>query len=78
MNTFEQIKYAIKHIDRTTVKPISSNMYDIRHSDGLFSTHLEHLYGEPIISIRKAIWDSSLTMKEKEELNEALVLKLKN
>jgi len=76
MKTYNEIKSAILNIT-STVQPIETKMYDMVHSDGLTQTHQEHIYGEPISSIRKAIWNSELTMKEKLELNEALVSKMK-
>ena len=75
MKTYNEIKSAILNIT-STVQPIETKMHDMVHSDGL-QTHQEHIYGEPISSIRKAIWSSELTMKEKLELNEALVSKMK-
>jgi len=76
MKTYNEIKSAILNITKT-VKPIETKMYDMIHSDGLTQTHQESVYGEPISSIRKAIWSSEITMKEKQELNEALVSKMK-
>lgn len=76
MKTYNEIKLAIMNIT-STVQPIEVKMYDMIHSDGLCQTHQEHIYGEPISSIRKAIWNSELTMPEKLELNEALVSKMK-
>ena len=77
MKTYDEIKSAILSITKT-VQPIETKIYDMVHSDGLTQTHQEHIYGEPISTIRKAIWSSELTLKEKLELNEALVSKLKN
>jgi hypothetical protein len=76
MKTYNEIKSAILNIT-STVQPIETKMYDMIHSDGLTQTHQEHIYGEPITSIRKAIWSGDFTMKEKLELNEALVSKMK-
>lgn len=76
MKTYNEIKSAILNIT-STVQPIETKMYDMIHSDGLMQTHQEHTYGEPVSSIRRAIWDSELTMKEKLELNEAMVSKIK-
>lgn len=77
MKTYNEIKSAILNIT-STIQPIETKIYDMIHSDGLTQTHQEHIYGEPITSIRKAIWNNSeLTMKEKLELNEALVSKMK-
>lgn len=76
MKTYNEIKSAIMNIT-ATVQPIETKMHDMVHSDGLTQTHQEHIYGEPVISIRKAILSGDFTMKEKLELNEALVSKLK-
>lgn len=76
MKTYDEIKSAIMNIN-STIQPIDTKVYDMIHSDGLCQTHQEHIYGEPIVSIRKAIWSSELTMSEKLELNEALVSKMK-
>jgi hypothetical protein len=76
MKTYNEIKSAILNIT-SNVQPIETKMYDMVHSDGLTQTHQEHIYGEPVSSIRKAIWSSELTIKEKLELNEALVSKMK-
>jgi len=76
MDTYDKIKSKILSITKT-VQPLEIKMYDKIHSDGLTQTHQEHIYGEPISSIRKAILNSKLTMKEKLELNEALVSKMK-
>jgi len=76
MKTYNEIKSAILNIT-STIQPIEIKMYDMVHSDGLTQTHQEHIYGEPISSIRKSIWNGDFTMKEKLELNEALVSKMK-
>lgn len=76
MKTYNEIKSAILSIT-STIKPIETKTYDMVHSDGLTQTHQEHIYSEPIPSIRKAIWGGDFTMKEKLELNEALVSKMK-
>lgn len=76
MKTYNEIKTAILDIT-STVQPIETKMYDMIHSDGLTQTHQEYIFGEPVVSIRKAIWNSELTMKEKLELNEALTSKMK-
>ena len=76
MKTYDEIKSAILSIEKP-VQPIETITHNIVHSDGLTQTHQEHIYGEPIVSIRKAIWESELTLKEKQELNEALVTKMK-
>ncbi len=76
MKTYNEIKSAILNIT-STVQPIETKMHDMVHSDGLTQTHQEHTYGEPVSSIRRAIWDSELTMKEKLELNDVLTSKLK-
>lgn len=75
MATYNEIKSAILNI--TSVQPTETIMHNMVHSDGLVQTHQEHIYGEPIVSIRKSIWNSNLSMKEKLELNEALVSKMK-
>ena len=76
MKTYNEIKSAILSITKI-VQPIETKMYDMIHSDGLSQTHQEHIYGEPISSIRKAILSGELTMAEKLELNEVLVSKIK-
>lgn len=76
MKTYNQIKKAILDIT-STVQPIETKKHNLVHSDGLTQTHQEHIYDEPVSSIRKAIWNGELTMKEKLELNEALVSKIK-
>lgn len=76
MKTYNEIKTAILDIT-STVQPIETKMYDMIHSDGLTQTHQEYIFGEPVVSIRKAIWNSELTMKEKLELNEVLASKMK-
>lgn len=76
MKNYNEIKEAIMNIT-STVQPVETKMHDIVHGDGLMQTHQEHIYGEPISSIREAIWSSELTMKEKLELNEALASKMK-
>lgn len=76
MKTYNEIKSAILNIT-STVQPIEIKNYNMIHSDGLTQTHQEHIYGEPVSSIRKAIWSSDFTMKEKLELNEALASKMK-
>ncbi len=76
MKTYYEIKSAILNIT-STVQPNETKIYNMVHSDGLTQTHQEHIYGEPISSIRKEIWSGDFTMKEKLELNEALVSKMK-
>lgn len=76
MKTYNEIKSAILSI--RTAQPIEIRMHIMRHSDGLSQSHQEHIYGEPIASIRKAIWGSELSLIEKLELNEALVSKMKS
>lgn len=76
MKTYDEIKSAIQAITKT-IQPIEVKMYDKIHSDGLTQTHQEHIYGEPVSSIRRAIWSSELTMKEKLELNDELVSNMK-
>lgn len=69
----EELKSQILKI--TIQQPIATKRHDMVHSDGLKQTHLENIYGEPISSLRKAIWSSDFTIKEKLEFNEALVSK---
>jgi len=76
MKTYKEIESAILNIAKT-VQPVDTKMYNMVHSDGCVQTHQEHMYAEPITSIRKAIWGSRLTMTEKLELNEALASKMK-
>ena len=76
MKIYNEIKSAILKINKT-VQPVKIKKHNIVHSDGLTQTHQEHVYGEPISSIRKAIWNSKLTAKQKLELNEVLVSKIK-
>lgn len=75
MTTYNEIKTAIENLP-STVKPQEVKMFDQVHSDGLTQTHQEHIYGEPVVSIRKAIWSDNFTLAEKLELNEALANKL--
>lgn len=76
MKTYNEIKSVILSITKR-VQPFETKTYDLVHSDGLTQTHREYIFGEPISSIRKAIWSSKLTMKEKQELNEILITKMK-
>lgn len=76
MKTYNEIKSEILNITKV-VQPIETKLYDMVHSDGLTQTHQEHIYCEPISSIRKTIWASELSIKEKLELNEALIFKMK-
>ena len=76
MKTYNEIKSAILNIT-STVQPVEIRNHNMIHSDGLTQTHQEHIYGEPVSSIRKAIWSGDFTMKEKLELNEALASKMK-
>ena len=76
MKTYNEIKTEIRKLP-STVKPISNISHDLKHSDGLTQTHREDVYDEPIPAISKAIWSNgSLSLKEKQELNEYLVSKL--
>jgi len=77
MKTYSEIKSAILNIV-SIIEPIETKMYDMIHSDGLTQTHQEYIFGEPVSSIRKAIWSGDFTMREKLELNEALVSKMKH
>ena len=76
MKTYNEINSKILNIT-STVQPVEIRNYNMIHSDGLTQTHQEHIYGEPVSSIRKAIWSGDFTMKEKAELNEALASKMK-
>ena len=76
MKTYNEIKSAILNIT-SIVQTIETKTHNLVHSDGLTQTHQEYIYGEPILSIRKAIWSGDFTLKEKLELNEALASKMK-
>ena len=76
MKTKSEIRTAILNIT-STVQPVENKKHNMVHSDGLTQSHQEHIYGERITSIQKAIWFGDFTIKEKLELNEALASKMK-
>lgn len=76
MDIFNEIKSEILNIS-SIVQPIVIKHHNMKHSDGLTQTHQQHVYGEPISTIRKEIWSSDLTIEEKLLLNDALISKMK-
>lgn len=76
MKTYNEIKEAISNIV-STIQPVGTKIHNMVHSDGLSQSHQEYIYDENIISLKKDIWNSNLTIKEKMELNDLLVSKMK-
>lgn len=76
MKTYNEIMNDILNMP-ARINAVRTTTHTIVHSDGLHQSHNENIYGEQIISIRREIWqNNSLTLQQKQELNEAYTSKL--